>query len=315
MSIKDLDRPLRGLDELAATIRTANQGVANAATNLIEHALAAGDALLAAKQKIPHGRWLAWLKRECDLSDDRAERYMRVARGRAVLEGNSARLRNLSLTGALQLLKPPTASSPSPRPSTGRTTTSPTSFDALAWWSSAPIKARRHFIDGVGLLELLAAVPPNWRNALEASLEHEVVSDPETVKQAAVSDPDGLDIPEILRRELPPPSVPKTANTRQMDNAASGKKVNAIAKAASLPAPQINPSPPVKVHDDLFRGYRKLSAGELEARVLAIRRAAAGGQHFSPAQWRTVDHMRERATELQRASALAMPLVQEVQHA
>jgi hypothetical protein len=54
------------------------------------------------------------------------------------------------------------------------------------------------------------------------------------------------------------------------------------------------------LHDDLFRGYRKLSAGELEARVLAIRRAAAGGQYFSPAQWRTVDRMRARAAELKR---------------
>jgi hypothetical protein len=69
----------------------------------------------------------------------------------------------------------------------------------------------------------------------------------------------------------------------------------------------------MKRRDALSLG-KPLKAGKLEARVLAIRRAAAGGQQFSPAQWRTVDHMRERATELQQSSALAMPLVQEVQH-
>jgi hypothetical protein len=86
-----------------------------------------------------------------------------------------------------------------------------------------------------------------------------------------------------------------------MDNAPSRKKVNTIAKAASLPAPQINPSSPV--HDDLFRDYRKLSADELEARVLTIRRAAGRGQQFHYAQWRTVERMRARAGELKRATS------------
>ena len=96
---------LQDLDKFAATIRAADQGVTNATTNLIENALAAGDALLKAKEKIGHGNWLPWLRDACDLSEDRAERYMRIARGRAVLEANSACLRNLSLTGAVNLIK------------------------------------------------------------------------------------------------------------------------------------------------------------------------------------------------------------------
>ena len=111
-----------------------------------------------------------------------------------------------------------------------------------------------------------------------------------------------FDIPEILRRELPPPSVSKTANTRLVDNAPSRKKVNTIAKAASLPAPQINPSSG-QVRDDLFRDYRSFSADELKARVLTIQRAAGRGQHFSPEQWGVVDRMRARAVELKRATS------------
>jgi hypothetical protein len=95
------------LAALAAVICREHADVTLAAANLIEHALRAGDALIAAKAAVGHGRWLPWLKEECDLSEDRAERYMRIARGRATLEADSARVRNLSLAGALKLLPPP----------------------------------------------------------------------------------------------------------------------------------------------------------------------------------------------------------------
>src|SRR5262245_15466324 len=56
------------LAALSATIRTAHASVTLAATNLVEHALAAGDALIAAKAALKidvgHGHWLAWRKNE-----------------------------------------------------------------------------------------------------------------------------------------------------------------------------------------------------------------------------------------------------------
>jgi DUF3102 family protein len=151
------------LSTLAATVRMAHASATLAATNLVECALAAGDALIAAKAALKvdlgHGHWLAWLKNECDLSEDRAERYMRIARGREALEANSARVRNLSLAGALKLL-------PSPRLRGGtlrrKKTQGATFFDALGWWSAASLEARRHFIDGVGSRPLAAAIPPDW---------------------------------------------------------------------------------------------------------------------------------------------------------
>jgi len=81
------------LAALAATIRKNHESVARAAehialncSNMIAFALDAGDALIAAKAAVGHGRWLPWLKKECDLSSRQAERYMTLARGRKTLD-------------------------------------------------------------------------------------------------------------------------------------------------------------------------------------------------------------------------------------
>jgi Protein of unknown function (DUF3102) len=120
MSLKELDLPnqelraLEGavadaqavsLDELAATIRTADQGVAQTATYIKELALAAGDALLKAKEKLEHGKWLPWIKEKCDLSERRAQRYMHLAENRAVLEANPTCVSDLTLAQAERLIK------------------------------------------------------------------------------------------------------------------------------------------------------------------------------------------------------------------
>jgi hypothetical protein len=165
------------LEQLAERVRTALKGVTLAGTNLLEHALAAGDALLAAKEAAGHGNWLAWLKRECDLSEDKAERYMQIARGRAKLEANSARLRNLSLSNALRVIKksePP--GSKSSRPA-AKTKKHATSLDALGWWSGASLEERRHFLEGVGVSQVvghLSAV--RLLDLLEGRLERDGIN-------------------------------------------------------------------------------------------------------------------------------------------
>ena len=144
------------LDVLAKAVREHLQATANAAQNFLEHTLDAGDALICAKAQVKHGEWLPWLKL-CDLNEDKAERYMKLARHRAEL--NSTGVRNLSLSAALKLVakkKPvdgPKAKKSSPA----------THFEALVWWSSASPEARSRFIDGVGLKPLIAAIPPSCR--------------------------------------------------------------------------------------------------------------------------------------------------------
>jgi hypothetical protein len=63
------------LDNLAATVRAAHQAVGLAACNVLEHAMHVGDALSVAKAQVPHGAWLGWLKRQCDLGERQAQRY------------------------------------------------------------------------------------------------------------------------------------------------------------------------------------------------------------------------------------------------
>jgi Protein of unknown function (DUF3102) len=151
------------LDALAKEVCKHLQASAAAAQNFLEHALAAGDALIRAKAQVKHGDWLKWLK-SCDLSADTAERYMKLARHRAEL--NSARLRNLSLSAALKLIAKPKSTNSDPT----KEAKAATGFDALAWWTNASHKERSYFLDGVGLNPLLAAIPPAWRQKAEREI-------------------------------------------------------------------------------------------------------------------------------------------------
>src|SRR5262249_49985253 len=151
------------LDVLAKAVREHLQATANAAQNFLEHTLDAGDALICAKAQVKHGEWLSWLKL-CDLNEDKAERYMKLARHRAEL--NSAGVRNLSLSAALKLVaKKKLVSGPKAKRSTPLT-----HFDPLEWWSSASPEARSRFIDGVGLKPLLAAIPSSFQREAEQAI-------------------------------------------------------------------------------------------------------------------------------------------------
>jgi hypothetical protein len=151
------------LETLAHVIRTADQGAAHAVANMVEHALTAGDALIQAKAKVGHGNWLKYLRDECEIGADSAERYMKLARGREVLEANSARMRNLSITQALKLIDGNKQKS-QPRPAAPKPTKAVKAAERLTSlaWSTASPADRTRFLEGVGLDAFLAAVPPDW---------------------------------------------------------------------------------------------------------------------------------------------------------
>ena len=52
--------------------------------------MAAGDALIEAKAKMPHGGWLPWLAEHCKLSERSAQLYMQIARNREAVEARLA---------------------------------------------------------------------------------------------------------------------------------------------------------------------------------------------------------------------------------
>lgn len=49
----------------------------------MEYYADAGDKLVEAKEQVSHGHWGAWLSKNCELNDQTARRYMRLARLRA----------------------------------------------------------------------------------------------------------------------------------------------------------------------------------------------------------------------------------------
>ena len=155
------------LDALAHTIRIADLGVDRAVANMVEHALTAGDALIQAKAKAGHGNWLRYLKEQCDLSEDKAERYMRVARDRDVVEANSAHVRNLSLAEVLRLIdaekrkSQPQAPGGPKAPKTAKIAKAPDRLNSLAWSDASPTE-RTNFLRAVGLNAILAAAPSDW---------------------------------------------------------------------------------------------------------------------------------------------------------
>ena len=150
------------LTPLAASIRAEHLAVSHAAGNLLQHAMAAGDALIAAHKHIDHGRWEGWLENHCDLNPRTARRYIQLAESRALLESKRSRATDLSLAGALRILGDETKSST--KRSAKKTTAIP-KLSSLSW-SDASVEERRAFLNTISLSEVLGAMPGAWREAL-----------------------------------------------------------------------------------------------------------------------------------------------------
>jgi len=103
-----------GQDSLVAAAKSAaNAKLASIRqANLIGRAVKAGELLKQAKEKAgEHGRWLQWLKNDCDLSIRTAQRYMKWADDKAKLErackDKNVTMSHLTLNQAAKLLKGP----------------------------------------------------------------------------------------------------------------------------------------------------------------------------------------------------------------
>jgi hypothetical protein len=94
------------LAELANVVAAEHRRAEAAARKALEHALAAGDALLEAKSAVEHGQWSAWLAANVpDVSARTAQLYMKLARNRDSLEAQ--RVANLSLRQAAKMVSQP----------------------------------------------------------------------------------------------------------------------------------------------------------------------------------------------------------------
>lgn len=116
-----------------------------------------------------------------------------------------------------------------------------------------------------------------------------MISERRAAVSAAPPADDGLDIPDFLRRDAP--------EQRATANSTADERTKAITESKGAL---------VFVKDDVFHGYQKLPLTELENLILTIQRATGDGAHANPAQWKALDRMRNRVTELKRDVAASM---------
>jgi len=93
------------LERLAQQINEAHEEVASSFGHSLKHAIRAGELLTKAKGKLDHGQWLPWLERNIRFSDETARTYRNIAENKTVLLANSKKTWNLTISGALRVLK------------------------------------------------------------------------------------------------------------------------------------------------------------------------------------------------------------------
>ncbi len=72
----------------------------------VTHAMRAGSMLCAMKDSLKHGEFGPWLRANCHFSQDTANVYMKIYKGRDELDSNSEHARNLSIRSALKAISP-----------------------------------------------------------------------------------------------------------------------------------------------------------------------------------------------------------------
>jgi hypothetical protein len=92
------------LAELAKDINAAHLKAVHAVRASLKHACRVGDLLCAAKQKVGHGHWLAWLSQNVRFSERTAQDYMRLHHWRGSFESNPQFAADLTIREALSLL-------------------------------------------------------------------------------------------------------------------------------------------------------------------------------------------------------------------
>jgi hypothetical protein len=152
--------PSQERNALIETIRSAHQTVCEAGRTALQAAIAAGAALLRLKKLVNHGEWSHYLRRHCELGERTAQVYIQLALHRELIEANPQRAADLSLRGALKLI----SKKKSGKPAQSAKTTAELSALTFSDWTA---EERRHFVDAIGMIAWLAAMPPSWLPELE----------------------------------------------------------------------------------------------------------------------------------------------------
>jgi hypothetical protein len=95
------------LTDLASRIRAEHDATAASLKRGAEHAMAAGQLLIAAKKQLKHGAWLPWLRDHCVMPERTARLYMRLAGNRELIETQIGNVADFSVRGAIALISAP----------------------------------------------------------------------------------------------------------------------------------------------------------------------------------------------------------------
>jgi hypothetical protein len=78
-------KPNDDLPALEVKVRALHREVLRTSGSALDHALDAGDVLIAAHAKLAHGSWAPWLHK-CGLKARTARRYIQLAKARTAIE-------------------------------------------------------------------------------------------------------------------------------------------------------------------------------------------------------------------------------------
>jgi hypothetical protein len=95
------------LASLAATVRAEHAAAGRALRTSLDHAMAAGDALIAARNLVPALGWTLFVIRDVGMSERTARDYVRLAKARTVITDRQRAAGPFSLRQALAFLREP----------------------------------------------------------------------------------------------------------------------------------------------------------------------------------------------------------------
>jgi hypothetical protein len=175
------------LGDLVARILAEHEAVGTATRSIIKHAMAAGDLLIEAEKQVKHGERERWYRESCGISPRRAQVYMQLARGRAIIEANPQRAADLSIRAALKTLELPKAAvarNLKAKPEERASKRPSSALSSLAWSESTPAD-RTAFLNNVGVKAIWDAMGPGQRQAIVAYALEQTTDDAEELADAA----------------------------------------------------------------------------------------------------------------------------------
>jgi hypothetical protein len=146
------------LADLAARINAEHEAAGGALKRSLQHAIAAGELLLEAKDQLKHGQWLPWLKGHCQISERTVRLYMRVAKNTAQI-GNVA---DLTVRGAVALLASPLDSLTAVATAMAAESSLGLTIDEAEWFSDEIAKRFSAYRDTIAALENCIELDAPW---------------------------------------------------------------------------------------------------------------------------------------------------------